>query len=221
MENLENNKNENTENLENSQDNEIEFLNNPKKKEAYNKIIKIFNTPLYIFSFLYFTSLFTVFFIPVDILDKSEICANFVNFMSKFYANIEIFGNVSKIPQVIKFHASVVWVFATILCVFALIYTLILEFINSKYDFKTMLDYWSIIGCLFFGYGINIYCSGYIVTHIFDYGIRTIQITMSSKFEIFVYISLFQTAFIGAFFGFIISIIDLILTFFIFKEKLK
>ena len=69
---------------------------------------------------LYFIMAFMAFFIPIDILDKSEICANFVNFMKGIFPNIEAFSKVSKIPQHTEFFSSFMWIW-TILVAFAFV----------------------------------------------------------------------------------------------------
>ncbi|MBP5778499.1 MAG: hypothetical protein J6W17_00850 [Campylobacter sp.] len=178
----------------------LKFKNdNSENNEAINKLHKTLKIPFVICMFLYIASLFTVFFTPIDILDTNKNCADFVNFMEQIFSNIKIFGSVSKIPQVIKFHASVVWVFATILCLLSLIYVFYSCKINSN-AIKSFPIFSIILPGLFLSSGIWIYSSGYIVKHTFDYGIRVIKITMSGKFEIFFYIGIFQSAFIVSFF---------------------
>lgn len=185
-------------NLEDNTKN-LKFKNeNSENNEAINKLHKALKIPFVICMFLYIVSLFTVFFTPIDILDTNKNCADFVNFMEQIFNNIKIFGSVSKIPQVIKFHASVVWVFAMVLCLLFLIYVFCLSIINS--DEAKNVPISAILASLFLSSGIWIYCSGYIVTHTFDYGIRVIKITMSGKFEIFFYVAIFQSVFIVSFF---------------------
>ena len=58
----------------------------------------------------YFVVAFSAFIIPIDILDRSEICANFVHFMKQIFPNIEVFGSVSKIPQHTEFYVSFMWI---------------------------------------------------------------------------------------------------------------
>ena len=181
-------------NLQNTQKDNLNLEN----KEAINKLHKTLKIPFVICMFLYIASLFTVFFTPIDILDTNKNCADFVNFMEQIFNNIKIFGSVSKIPQVIKFHASVVWVFAMVLCLLFLIYVFCLSIINS--DEAKNVPISAILAGLFLSSGIWIYYSGYIVTHTFDYGIRVIKITMSGKFEIFFYVAIFQSVFIVSFF---------------------
>ena len=67
---------------------------------------------------------FMAFFIPLDILDKSEICANFVNFMKGIFPNIEAFSKVSKIPQHTEFFSSFMWIWS-ILVAFAFVIIMI------------------------------------------------------------------------------------------------
>ena len=199
--------------MEKLKENSETNVENSENKEAINKLHKALKIPFVICMFLYITSLFTVFFTPIDILDTNKNCADFVNFMEQIFSNIKIFGSVSKIPQVIKFHASVVWVFAMILCAIILLHTILVQYkkllnLEQNSEYK-LLPFWTaFMGILFWFWGMWIYASSHIVTHTFDYGIRVIKITMSGKFEIFFCVGIFQSVFIGSFWGFLFSIIN-------------
>lgn len=194
---------ENTKNLKFKND-------NSENNEAINKLHKALKIPYVICMFLYIVSLFTVFFTPIDILDTNKNCADFVNFMEQIFNNIKIFGSVSKIPQVIKFHASVVWVFAMILCLIIFLYAVLAYKTRSNIENENkLLPFWTaFMGIFFWFWCMWIYASSHIVTHTFDYGIRVIKITMSGKFEIFFYVAIFQSAFIVGFLGLLFSIIE-------------
>ena len=76
-------------------------------------VIKIFK---YYFYFYIFVSL-SVFILPRNILDKSEICTIFVNFMKQFFPNIKVFESVSSLPQLTAFYTSFMWVFGIIMAI--------------------------------------------------------------------------------------------------------
>ena len=69
-----------------------ENLNNQLKSKALLDT-NTSNLITYCFLFYIFISL-SIFVISENILDKSQICSNFVNFMKRFFPNIEIFENI-------------------------------------------------------------------------------------------------------------------------------
>ena len=72
------------------------------------------NLITYCFLFYIFISL-SIFVISENILDKSQICSKFVNFMKHFFPNIEIFESISPLPQLTAFYTSFMWIWGIIL----------------------------------------------------------------------------------------------------------
>lgn len=98
---------------------------------------------------LYFIMAFTAFFIPINILDKSEICANFVNFMKGIFPNIEAFSKVSKIQQHTEFFVSFMWIW-TILVAFAGVIVIITK---SDTAFKKLVTNFALFITIIFVFG--------------------------------------------------------------------
>ena len=162
-----------------------------------------------------------VFFLPSDILSKSELCANFVSFMKHIFPNIEIFANVSKMPQVTKFYVSALWIWIIILSIYLCSIFFpkqwISDHIASSLQAKDML---LIFVGLVFGYMIlNIYFSAWVALE--PIGIRDYELRLNSKFSNYFWITIFSFCFpIGVFCMFIgtITAIVILLNLKIFKE---
>ena len=106
-----------------------ENLNNQLKSKALLDT-NTSNLITYCFLFYIFISL-SIFVISESILDKSQICSNFVNFMKQFFPNIEIFESVSPLPQLTAFYTSFMWIwgialgFMNIFAVFSTLFKII------------------------------------------------------------------------------------------------
>ena len=59
----------------------------------------------------------TIFIIPNNMLSTCEICKNFVNFMKQYFPNIQIFSNISPIPEATEFYVSIMWIISILMSI--------------------------------------------------------------------------------------------------------
>ncbi|MDA3052869.1 hypothetical protein OFO01_05295 [Campylobacter sp. JMF_01 NE2] len=153
-----------------------------------------------------------VFFLPSDILSKSELCANFVSFMKHIFPNIEIFANVSKMPQVTEFYVSALWIWIIVLSIYlcSIFFSINLksERISSMIEPK---DIFIVLIGLIFGYMLlNIYFTAWVAQE--PFGVRDYVLQLNSKLSNYFWIMIFSLffpigifcIFIGLFMGIII-----------------
>lgn len=164
---------ENTENSENKNEN----LQNDKLNSRYYKALEIVMC-------IYLVLLLSVFIIPTDILDKCQICASFTNFMKQFIPSIEIFGSTSKIPQVVMFYSSYMWLIMILFLIILFLYC-IDEFEIEPIKFKKISTFFEILFLLFgLYYIVKIYFCGYLVLERQGMFAKHFYPTMSSRPEI-------------------------------------
>ncbi|WP_221892112.1 hypothetical protein [Campylobacter massiliensis] len=150
---------------------------------------------------VYFLFALGIFIVPGDILSCCEICREFVNFMKQYFPNIQIFSNVSPFKEEIEFYTSYMWVLgllwaAEMAFYVTCIYTVFMDTdIDEREDIKKLS--WKMLVFRFtFGlFAIYVYYTGYIVTGGVSFMAWNIKIDFATKFEIFQYISLFQSIF--------------------------
>ena len=152
-----------------------------KNKNIINQIL----CSLGCFIFLFVPLL--IFVIPTDILDKCQICLNFTNFMKKYFVSIDIFENVSQIPQVTSFYVSIMWLWSFINMIF-LSWMIILAR-NTNIKTNTLLAFMGLILLISFSYG---YFDGSIPREIMEKGwlsgAKTLNVNMGSRVDMLFYI---------------------------------
>lgn len=179
-----------------------ENLNNQLKSKALLDT-NTSNLITYCFLFYIFISL-SIFVISESILDKSQICSNFVNFMKQFFPNIEIFESVSPLPQLTAFYTSFMWIWGI-----ALGFMNIFAVYKSKYNIRINLPNTNIFGYIFLilicCFGLYAYFSGYIATNGISFGAKKINLYFDNRLNIFMPIAIFQFIFSIAFLAIPIS----------------
>lgn len=178
------------------------------EKNEKTFIVKVLEYYLFFYAFISLS----VFVIPHDILDKSQICSNFVNFMKQFFPNIEVFQSISPLPQLTAFYTSFMWVWGIIL----LIICFIVFFVGTKKIKDTINNYSVWFGlCGFLGFiGLYQYFTGEMAINGVSFGAKKIHLTFDTELEIFVPITFFQ-------FGFSFMFLIMPLTFYILFLKIK
>ena len=142
-----------------------------------------------------------IFIVPGDILSRCEICREFVNFMKQYFPNIQIFSDVSPFKQEIEFLYEL-YVGARVafgggdgvLCCLH-IHGIYGHGYRRARGYKKLS--WKMLVFRFtFGlFAIYVYYTGYIVTGGVSFMAWNIKIDFATKFEIFQYISIFQSIF--------------------------
>ena len=146
-------------------------------------VIKIFK---YYFYFYIFVSL-SVFMLPRNILDKSEICTIFVNFMKQIFPNIEVFESVSSLPQLTAFYTSVMWVFGIIMT-FICLFVFLVGAKAIKYNIDNYSVLFGLIALLFFSISYDYFTGAIILS-------PRIPRHLSIELSIFYVIALYQFVF--------------------------
>ena len=168
-----------------------------------NKLNSVYYKLLEIIMFIYAILLLSIFIIPTDILDKCQICASFTNFMKQFIPSIEIFGSTSKIPQVVMFYSSYMWLFLIIsFCLLFYFNTRILLKNNSKFFKNKKEIIFAIViilffTCLFYDC-IKWYFYGNLVIEKVGIFAKDFYPTMSSRLEIFFWTAMFYIGFMSS-----------------------
>ncbi|MDA3050177.1 hypothetical protein OFO03_06810 [Campylobacter sp. JMF_02 ED1] len=143
----------------------------------------------------YFVMSLSAFVIPIDILDRSEICANFVNFMKQFFPNIEVFGSVSKIPQYTEFYVSFMWIWGLGIVV---VYCFLIDLnrANKKVGVLFLKSILVAIFCFIIAFlGTKNYFFGNVALKPATFGARTFTLDFATKFSNFIWINFFQVFF--------------------------
>jgi len=144
----------------------------------------------------------SVFFIPIDVLDKYSICADFVKFMKGIFPNIEAFEAVSGMPQVTAFYVSFMWIWA-IICSALMIYLSFYTMPNI-YDAKIFpKGIPAIIFTFFLGYlGTTYYYFGEMAMGEISFGLKNFNLYFASKIKMYFWITFFSLWFVaGCFIG--------------------
>ncbi|MBQ7271179.1 MAG: hypothetical protein IJT33_08110 [Campylobacter sp.] len=143
----------------------------------------------------YFVMACSAFIIPIDILDRSEICANFVHFMKQIFPNIEVFGSVSKIPQHTEFYVSFMWIWGLGLVV-AYCFLIDLNRANKKVGALFPKGILVVIFCFTIAFlGTKNYFFGNVALKPAEFGIKTFTLDFATKFSNFIWINFFQVFF--------------------------
>ena len=139
---------------------------------------------------VYFLFVLGIFIVPGDILSRCEICREFVNFMKQYFPNIQIFSDVSPFKQEIEFYTSYMWVLGLILSADMVFYATCCYTVLYRQDKELQEKVKS------FGLPLLVFAFGLSIFSIYVYFVTwNIKIDFATKFEIFQYISLFQSIF--------------------------
>ena len=141
-----------------------------------------------------------IFIVPGDILSRCEICREFVNFMKQYFPNIQIFSDVSPFKQEIEFYTSYMWVIGLLWAAEMVFYeTYNTIFVDKGLSVRETVKKFNLFELIFgFGMGIfaiYVYYTDYIVTDGISIMAWHFKIDFATKFEIFICISFFQSAF--------------------------
>ncbi|WP_172202106.1 hypothetical protein [Campylobacter sp. RM16188] len=168
--------------------------NNIKKENTKNTKPK--QSLIEKFILMYLIVSLSVFIIPEDILDRYEICNDFVEFMKIYFPNIEIFSNISALSQIAGFYTGIMWIAGILLIFGGVFYYVFYIFQKDKAHNKD--DKFNILSLVFnisiSIFAIYIYYTGYIATDGLSFGNKHIYIGLETRLGIFLPIMFFQFA---------------------------
>lgn len=144
-------------------------------------------------SFIFLFTPLVVFVLPIDVLDRCEICLKFTNFMKEYFVSISIFENASSIPQVTAFYISIMWIWSFINMAFFSWITITIN--DNKIKTNSSLLFIGIVLLILFSYN---YFNGSISKAIIEKGwlsgAKTFSVDMGNRIDMLFYVFVIHCA---------------------------